>query len=75
MPDLDADQIKGLGVVGAIFLGIALLVVATAWQSSHCVFCNQWLSWRAIRDMKYACENRGDCNLENLARKIRSGEI
>ena len=75
MSDFDPDQIKGLAVVGVILLGIFLLTVVTAWQSSHCMFCNQWLSWRAIRDMKYACENRGQCRLENLARKIRSGEI
>jgi len=75
MTDLDADQIRGLTVIGGILLGIVLLVVATAWQATHCLFCNKCLTWKAIRDMKYACENRGDCNLANLVRRARSGEI
>jgi len=75
MADLDPDQLRGLTVLALIMAALAIMVLAAVWQSWHCVFCNQMLSWRAVKAMKYACDNRGDCNLANLVKRARSGDI
>ena len=75
MPDLDAVEIKGLAIIGVLLLGTFALVIVAAWQASHCIFCHRWLPWRSIKDMECACENRGQCRLAALVRRIRSGEI
>ncbi len=75
MPELDPDQIKGLAVIAILVGAPIVLLFVVIWQACHCVFCNRWLPWRVVKDMKCICENKGDCNLAALVRSIRKGEI
>ena len=75
MFDLDAHEIGGLAIVTVFVGGSIMLLLATVWQSFHCVMCGRWLPWRSVKDMNYACENKGQCRLAALVRQIRSGNI
>jgi hypothetical protein len=68
---LDANEISGLILITILTGVILTFAVMLAWQSYHCALCNRWLPWRTVREGKFFCDNKGDCNLESLAQKYK----
>jgi len=73
MPATDAQLYFTAVILLGGFLVVLTLSVVTFWQSTHCMWCNRWLPWKSVKDLKYVCENKGTCNLERLARAARKG--
>jgi hypothetical protein len=68
---LDPNEVSGLILILILTGVIVAFSVVALWQSFHCIMCNRWISWKAVKEGKYSCENEGDCNLERLAQEYK----